>query len=349
MRNNTNKSISYQDIHSESTKRRYKHVPSKVGQYIANIKAEDKKRRSSGKFQRHSSMPETLHGTETTIPELRNAAGILRHSINDLDRMHDGDNHELQSDHELENYDNLTATTSSSSTRDLGPDAGIFLDKHTYEQLLYRRDYLQTMLEEKNAENWRLKQNLEKMRIDYTMCKDKLNQQISQPQRLSGSCSSIGGTASLGRNSLQCLLYAQETKEKSTQTERLLTPSPAPPALLNTNSVMFATPLTPDSNNNSFDHAAVGMMAPAAHKVPKHIATIQPLSINFSNIAEQDSRDFNSSNIDNTMGEFSIHRDNLLHHIDENLLQGAEKKLFPNKIPVKLLFVTFNVFVIFAI
>lgn len=297
---NSNKSVSYQDIHSEYTKRRYKHVESKVGQYIANIKAQDKKRRSTGVFQRHRSMPETLHGPESTIPKLHNTSkmgSILCRSTNDLDHMH-----ELQDDNELDNFENLTATTSSSSTREFGPDAGIFLDKLTYEQLLNdkeRMDYLETKLQEKNADYCRLKQNLDTMRIEYTMCKDKLKQQ-TQSQRFSGSFGSISAAAALGRNSLQCLLYPQEAKEKSTQTERLLTPSPAP-HLMQRNVETYATPLTPESNS-SFDHAAMGIMAPAAHKATKTIATIQPLSLNFSNLVEQDSRDFNSSNINNTIG-----------------------------------------------
>ncbi|XP_065361021.1 protein swallow [Calliphora vicina] len=305
IRHNPNKSISYQDIHSEYTKRRFKHVESTVGRYIADIKAQDKKRRNSGKFQRHRSMPETLHGTETTVPELNNDSkihGVLHHSTNDLDRIHDPHN-DLQSDPDTEIYDNLTTTTSSLSTRDLGSDAGILLDKQTFEQLLSdkeRKDYLQTKLEEKNAENCRLKLNLEKMRIEYSDCKDKLKQ--IQTQRFTGSFGSINAVAnSLGRTSLHSLLYPQESREKSTQTDRILTPSPVPP-LNKQNNDMFATPLTPDSNNNSFDHAAVGMLAPAAHKVSKCVATIQPLSLNFSNLVEQDSRDFNSSNINTTMG-----------------------------------------------
>ncbi|XP_017465322.1 PREDICTED: protein swallow-like, partial [Rhagoletis zephyria] len=54
------KSYSYHDIHSQYTKRRFKHVESKVGQYIANIRSEDERRRKLAKFQRHSSMPEAL-------------------------------------------------------------------------------------------------------------------------------------------------------------------------------------------------------------------------------------------------------------------------------------------------
>lgn len=307
IRNPQSKSVSYQDIHSEYTKRRYKHVESKVGQYIANMKAQDEKRRStSGKFQRHRSMPETLSAprSEESVPELRNAPKkryIMRHSTNDLDHLHEQES--VNSDHDTENFDNITATTSSSS-RELGQDAGIYLDKQTYEQLLNdkeRCEYLQTKMEEKNAENWRLKQNLDTMRIEYTMCKDKLKQ-LNQQQRMSGSFGLASGVGTVGRTSLQCLLSHQETHDRATQTESVLTPSPVPPlAPLVNRTEMFNTPLTPDSNNNSFDHAAVGVMAPAALKVHKTIATIQPLSLNFSNLMEQDnSRD---GSINNTMGK----------------------------------------------
>lgn len=292
-RNNANKSISYQDIHSEYTKRRYKHVESKVGQYIANIKAQDKKKRDTGVFQRHRSLPETLYGPEGNARELSNDSkkgNNLHHSISDLDRMND-----------TENHDNTTATTSSLlSTKDLKANTGVFLDKETYEQFLNNKDlidYLKSKLEEKNAENWRLKQNLDTVRIEFTICKDKLKQQ-NQPQRFSGSFGNINNAANvLGKTSMQSLLYTRETKEKAVQTEKILNKE--------TNE-MFATPLTPDSNNNSVDHAAIGKNAPAAMKISKSVATIQPISLNFSNLAEQDSRDLNISSINNTMGKSLI-------------------------------------------
>uniref|UniRef100_A0A1I8MS26 Protein swallow n=1 Tax=Musca domestica TaxID=7370 RepID=A0A1I8MS26_MUSDO len=346
VRNPQNKSVSYQDIHSEYTKRRYKHVESKVGQYIANIKAQDEKRRS-GKFQRHRSMPETLSGHKSveSVQGLRNVPqkrGILRHSTNDLDHIHD---HESAiSDHDTENFDNITGTTTtSSSSREIQQDAGIYLDKQTYEQLLSDRErgeYLQSMMDEKKAEIWRLKQNLDTMRIEYTMCKDKLKQ-MNQTHRLSLGGMGGGGGAGVGfglnamtsvsRNSLQCLLAQQETHDKATQTENLLTPSPVPP--------LFDTPLTPDPNNNSFDHNAVGVMAPAHLKVPKNIATIQPLSLNFSNLLEQDnSRD---CSINNTMG-FLRQRSNSMANRQKstplamalnnskNMNSSANKSFIPN-------------------
>ncbi|KAH8414951.1 hypothetical protein KR215_011829 [Drosophila sulfurigaster] len=63
------KAISYQDIHSAYTKRRYKHVTSKVAKYIAELDGKGSKGKggqlgsnanSAGAFQRHRSMPETL-------------------------------------------------------------------------------------------------------------------------------------------------------------------------------------------------------------------------------------------------------------------------------------------------
>lgn len=52
------KSHSYQDLHSDYTKKRYHHVKSKVKEYIANIKAYD--RSKSKKIIRHRSLPETI-------------------------------------------------------------------------------------------------------------------------------------------------------------------------------------------------------------------------------------------------------------------------------------------------
>ncbi|TMW48140.1 hypothetical protein DOY81_006773 [Sarcophaga bullata] len=294
---NPNKSISYQDIHSEYTKRRYKHVESKVGQYIANIKALDKKKRDSENFQRHHSLPETLYGTNRNAQELNencNKHNNLHYSENDLDRLNN-----------TENYDTTTtATTSSSlSSKALKTDTGVFLDKETYEQFLNNRDlvdYLRSKLEEKNAENWRLKQNLDTVRIEFTICKDKLKQQ-SQAQRFSDSFGNINTAAGvLGRTSLQSQLYTRDTKEQAVQTDEILSTSPLSPQKKKTDE-MFATPLTPDSYNNSLDHAAIGKLAPAPMKISKSVATIQPISLNFSNLAEQDSRDFSSSSINNTM------------------------------------------------
>ncbi|EDX17251.1 GD16194 [Drosophila simulans] len=61
----SSKAVSYQDIHSAYTKRRFQHVTSKVGQYIAEIQAQDQKRRNVAfaGFQRVNSMPESLTPT----------------------------------------------------------------------------------------------------------------------------------------------------------------------------------------------------------------------------------------------------------------------------------------------
>lgn len=284
-----------------------------MGQYIANIKALDEKRRKPRNFQRHRSMPETLGiDNSAALNDLAAAGnkkcGLLRHSTNDLSDLH-------HSDAETENFDNFTTTTTSSasSTREaimmIGrQDAGIFVDKPTYEDLVnskLRCDYLQSKLDEKNAEMWRLKQNLDTMRIDYTLCKDKLKQNQNM-QRLSGSFGSFANVGTLGRSSLQSLLYAEAAgnednrREKSTQTVTMLTPSPVLPSS-NGNGIYAATPLTPESHNNSMDNAALGILAPVVFKQAKTIATIQPISLNFSNLAEQDSREYSHNN--NTMGK----------------------------------------------
>ncbi|XP_075162265.1 swallow [Haematobia irritans] len=311
-RTNQKKSVSYQDIHSEYTKRRYKHVESKVGQYIANMKAQDEKRRRSSKFQRHRSMPETLSGPRSIehVPQIRNTPpkrGILRHSTNDLDDMREQES--ILSDHDTENFDNITATTSSSSRDSAQQDAGIYLDKDTYEKLLNDRErceYLETKMEEEKAAYWRVKHNLDTMRIEYTMGMDKLKRQLEQTQRMSGRFS-IGGMMgnSLGRSSLPSLSDGHpNTMDKGTQTDSLLTPSPMPSSH-NRHELSIPGCLTPDSNNNSFDNAAVGVLAPAHPRIPKSIAaiqpTIQPLSLNFSNIMEQDNSR-GEANINNTMG-----------------------------------------------
>lgn len=52
-------STSFQDIHSAYTKKRYQHVKSKVAEYIATIKEQDRISRKR-KMQRHNSLPEAL-------------------------------------------------------------------------------------------------------------------------------------------------------------------------------------------------------------------------------------------------------------------------------------------------
>lgn len=52
------KSYSYQDLHSDYSKKRYKHVKSKVREYIDNIRAQDRQREQ---ITRHKSLPETFN------------------------------------------------------------------------------------------------------------------------------------------------------------------------------------------------------------------------------------------------------------------------------------------------
>uniref|UniRef100_A0A0A1XSJ4 Protein swallow n=1 Tax=Zeugodacus cucurbitae TaxID=28588 RepID=A0A0A1XSJ4_ZEUCU len=71
------KSHSYHDIHTAYTKRRYKHVESKVGQYIANIRSEDERRRYKlARFQRHRSMPEALVHDPQALKRLQLQRGV---------------------------------------------------------------------------------------------------------------------------------------------------------------------------------------------------------------------------------------------------------------------------------
>ncbi|KAH8341704.1 hypothetical protein KR074_006846 [Drosophila pseudoananassae] len=70
---NRSKAASFQDIHSAHIKRRYQHVTSKVGKYIADMHAEDEARRaslSSSSFERHCSLPDSLNPKSLSPGEL---------------------------------------------------------------------------------------------------------------------------------------------------------------------------------------------------------------------------------------------------------------------------------------
>uniref|UniRef100_A0A034VSX9 Protein swallow n=1 Tax=Bactrocera dorsalis TaxID=27457 RepID=A0A034VSX9_BACDO len=121
------KSRSYQDIHSEYTKRRYKHVESKVGQYIANIRNEDERRRKMARFQRHRSMPLALVHDPHALKRLQLQRGVtaMADSLSQaLVRVIDGveeeaDEMEQEASADLSSS-NLTALTSATMSTQSG-------------------------------------------------------------------------------------------------------------------------------------------------------------------------------------------------------------------------------------
>ncbi|XP_014094518.3 protein swallow [Bactrocera oleae] len=121
------KSQSYQEIHSEYTKRRYKHVESKVGQYIANIRNEDERRRKLARFQRHRSMPVELVHDPQALKRLQLQRGVTNIADNlsqALVRVIDGvENEDDETEQEASadlSVSNLTALTSATMSTQSG-------------------------------------------------------------------------------------------------------------------------------------------------------------------------------------------------------------------------------------
>lgn len=141
----SSKAISYQDIHSAYTKRRYQHVTSKVRKYIAEMDdSEQKRRNATGAFQRHRSMPESL--TPCGNPE------------------------------DQQKLDESLLTVNSSGTNTNSRD-------ESYERLYRRIDYLESKLFQKFEEVILLRKNFDAARNDLTECQDKLRRQAAGGNR----------------------------------------------------------------------------------------------------------------------------------------------------------------------
>uniref|UniRef100_A0A1A9UFT6 Protein swallow n=1 Tax=Glossina austeni TaxID=7395 RepID=A0A1A9UFT6_GLOAU len=268
-RNTPSKAFSYQDIHSEYTKKRFKHVESKVAQYIAHMKVQDAKRRNSQQFLRYRSLPETLGESREQHLNIINTSQKFmfpRHNAGDAN--------------------NRPAQKNESASESLK-----HVDKDTYAQLLSdkeRNDYLQSKLDEKNAENWRLKRNIDYMRFELTQCKDKLQQTTVKLQNAQALPDSYGRVSALGMEKRQLWQCRSDKFTKATQTDLPLSPS-----------------TTPDSNNNGYDYKGLGVRAPLVVKMPKIVTTIQPISLNFGSATEREKHDHDLNTTMNVLRQSS--------------------------------------------
>ncbi|XP_017064110.1 protein swallow [Drosophila eugracilis] len=166
------KSVSYQDIHSAYTKRRFKHVASKVGQYIAEMQSQDQKRRSaSGSgFQRHSSMPEYLTPTSQ--------------------RVNGHDSHFKMDDNSHSNSNcNSNPNSSCSYERLLAENESLQQDK---DRLQAYNDYVQLRLDKKVADLLQVKRNFETLRTELSDCQQKLKRHQSHSLRSLNSWPPMG-------------------------------------------------------------------------------------------------------------------------------------------------------------
>ncbi|XP_034483205.1 protein swallow-like isoform X2 [Drosophila innubila] len=256
----SSKAISYQDIHTAYTRRRYQHVTSKVRKYIAEMDDPKQKRcqNASGAFQRHRSMPESL---------------TPRGNAEDQQKL----------DESLSTA-NSSETNTNSNSRD-----------ESYERLLsekdWRIDHLESKLFKKFEENIQLRKNFEAARNyfeaarkDLTECQEKLKRQAA------------GGNGALG-HSLHSLMYyptlphpsERERVAKATQTDLAhmlhlsdLSDMPAIAANATPHPNANLNDITYDSRDGSIEIPLLSVR-PEPNKSTKMSGHLQPLLLNFSN------------------------------------------------------------------
>lgn len=255
-------------------------MESKVAQYIARMRDQDEKRRNSQQFLRYRSLPETLGESREQHLNIINTSQkfvFLHHNADDTN--------------------NRPAQKNESASESLK-----HVGKDSYAQLLSdkeRNDYLQSKLDEKNTENWRLKRNIDYMRFELTQCKDKLQQTTMKLQNAQALPDSYGRVNALGMQKRQLWQCRSIKFTKATQTDLPLSPSAA--LRLRLTKEILNTSTTPDSNNNGYDYKGLGVRAPLIVKMPKIVTTIQPISLNFSSATE---REQHNHDLNTTMSKF---------------------------------------------
>ncbi|KAH8386485.1 hypothetical protein KR093_000787 [Drosophila rubida] len=193
----SSKAVSYQDIHSAYTKRRYKHVTSKVAKYIADMNGKGSKGgqlgssghgSASGPFQRHRSMPECLTPRD--------------------DDQHQQQHQQQRDDEESMSVANSSDATNTAHTRD-----------ESYERLINEKDFLQShnnfleaRLYKKIDENILLRKNIDVMRNELSEYKDKLKRQAANSNSIKFG------------HSLHSLVYNPVVNSETTATQTDLPP-----------------------------------------------------------------------------------------------------------------------------
>ncbi|KAH8341702.1 hypothetical protein KR074_006833 [Drosophila pseudoananassae] len=254
----SNKAVSYQDIHSAYTKRRYQHVTSKVGKYIADIQAQDQARRNSGaSMLRHSSMPEYL------TPRSRQRHGGGHYSVDELHKKDESlaDSSEGGSASNNQSYDRLQSELEA-------------LQQERDRQTSYN-NYLQDKLDKKVMESMQLKMNFEVLRTELTDCKQKLTRYQA--------------------HSLRSLNWPPVGIPKATQTDRQLAPVTAIASSSSSSNPVqnlmenYLTPhptgnanLTYNSSDGSIEIALLSV-APTGRQANPDLLKVQPMSLDFSN------------------------------------------------------------------
>ncbi|KAH8267017.1 hypothetical protein KR026_006706 [Drosophila bipectinata] len=149
---NRSKAASFQDIHSAYIKRRYQHVTSKVGKYIADMHAEDEARRaslSSSTFERHCSLPNSLNPKSLSPGEMFKKDGSLTDCSEKGDAFSKVPYHRL-----VEEIKEL---------------------KKEQERQISYNNYIQSKLDKKVIESMQMRVNFENLRTQLNDCKTQLS------------------------------------------------------------------------------------------------------------------------------------------------------------------------------
>ncbi|XP_037933221.1 protein swallow [Teleopsis dalmanni] len=245
-----NKAVSYNDVHSAYTKRRYKHVTSKVREYINNLKTEDQTRQNLNKLKRHCSVPETsvlLDATTQIAAATGTRGGIMSYSAGEL---HKSDESNLRITHSLETSTGIASgsrPSSSEGQHDSSDDAAIDRNYTDYltsenERLQSYNEYQRTKLHEKNGEIIRLRQSVDFLRFELNKCEDKLRK---RDDRL-GSKGALHTLIQQSLHTIPLYDYTDTKSNKAIQTDFMVPHTPQ-----NTPISILITPDTPDTSRNT--------------------------------------------------------------------------------------------------
>ncbi|XP_026838201.1 protein swallow isoform X2 [Drosophila erecta] len=249
----SSKAVSYQDIHSAYTKRRFQHVTSKVGQYIAEIQAQDEKRRNAAfaGIQRVISMPGGLtpNSQQAYVHDDEFKAENCQTPTNS--------NCNSNSNNSSCSYERLLAENESLQQENEGL-------KTETKRLQALNVYVQDRLVRKMEDCLRIKRNFETLRTELSDCQQKLRRQQSTSQQ------------SLSRTQ-------PATTAKATQTDSLLAANSATGNVLVTPHPLGD--LTYNSSKGSIEMALLSV-APAT-RVVQNPGAMHPQSLDFSSVSTE--------------------------------------------------------------
>ncbi|KAH8245544.1 hypothetical protein KR032_011694 [Drosophila birchii] len=159
---------SFQDVHTAYTKRKYRHVTSKVAKYISDLNDQKERRTTLGTIQRHSSMPEYL------TPKSRARHGGGHFSVDELHQMEHEESPKTSKDSSCIDFEML-----QNEHEMLQNELEMLRNKNEAireenERTQSYNNYLQERFDAKQGQFVQLKHNFEALRIDLSDKTEKL-------------------------------------------------------------------------------------------------------------------------------------------------------------------------------